>query len=167
MRGSGGGRRGSRCRRDEACRRVCRTSRRTPGVALFQRREDRAPVVVDHHDGQVGSGLVGPDESGRSNRAGTSRRPSGPDCETPHDRPRAAPIVAETVPSMPARPRLAMTLRRSPTKVRRHASWSRSRIGVRGTDVQHASGGYGGAHRTGDLLWRQARLGGEQLVEPS
>ena len=45
-----------------------------PVGALLERGEDRAAVVVDHHDGQVGALLVRPEHAARCCRAGTSRR---------------------------------------------------------------------------------------------
>ena len=79
-------------------------------------------------------------------------------------RPSAAPIALETVPSMPARPRLAMTLRRSPTSYARdHQVEVADRAG--GTDPQQALRWHGPADGTGHLVRRQVGLVAQQRVE--
>ena len=108
--------------------------------ALLEHREDRAAVVVDDHDRQVGPGLVGARAPARSRRAGTSRRPSARSPGCVRGRPSAAPIAVETVPSMPDRPRLAITLRRPPTSYGATIR-SRSRIGLEAPTTSSPSRG--------------------------
>ena len=88
---------------------------RVLGRALLEHREDRAAVVVDDHDRQVRPRLVGAEHQPvavvQERHVAHQREVAVP----PWRRPSAAPIAVETVPSMPDRPRLAITLRRPPT----------------------------------------------------
>ena len=107
---------------------------------LLERGEDRAAVVVGHHDREVGPRLVAGRGPGRWRRAGRSRRRRSAIARVLCGRPSAAPMALETVPSMPARPRLASTIRRSPT------GWavairSRSRIGLLAPTTSRPPGG--------------------------
>ncbi len=80
-------------------------------------------------------------------------------------RPSAAPTAVETTPSMPERPRLAITLRRSPTAYGATIR-SRSRIGLEAPTTSSPLGRDRPADGAGDLVRREPGLGGEQPVEP-
>ena len=108
--------------------------------ALLEGGEDRAAVVVDDDDREVGPLLARAEHQAVRRRGGTSRRPSGPGSGCCRGRPRAAPIAVETVPSMPDRPRLASTLRRSPTAYGATIR-SRSRTGLEAPTTSSPSGG--------------------------
>ena len=79
-------------------------------------------------------------------------------------RARAAPIAEDTVPSMPARPRLATTIRCSPTGYSATIR-SRSRTGLEAPTNSSPWGGQGGAQRARDVVRGQPLLGREEGVE--
>ena len=110
------------------------------GAALLQGREDRAAVVVGHHDRQVGARLVGPDHQGgqvvqEGHVADVGDRPGAVRAGRARRRSRSTGCRR-----CPARPRLASTIRRSPT------GWapairSRSRIGLLAPTTSSPPGG--------------------------
>ena len=117
-----------RGRRRGACRRAGRTTPRAPALpARASRRSSRRRRWRPRSSGRVGA------PSGPMTRAVASCRkvtsPTYAIARVLRRRPSAAPIAVETVPSMPARPRLASTIRCSPTGCA-VAIRSRSRIGL-------------------------------------
>ena len=128
------------------------------GGALLEQAEDRAAVVVHHDDREVRAGLAGPDhqpvrvvqEGQVAEQRG--RRAGGPA--------RAAPTAVDTVPSMPATPRLASTVTPASRAGQEQVA---DRLG-RPADEQPA-GGDGVQHRRRDARLRQPGLV-EQAVHP-
>ena len=133
-------------------------------VALLEHREDRAAVVVDDHDRQVGHGLAGPDDQAvgvvqerhvahqrerpRAVRAGRARRRSR----------------SRSVPSMPGQAAVGDHLAARADLVARHHQVEVADRAGRADDQQPA-GRERPADRAGHLVRREVGLGGEQRVE--
>ena len=136
---SGWRRRGWPGRRRAGCRTAARRSRRAPGAPCSRVAKIEPPSSLATTMVRSGRGLAGAEDQGvASCRKVTS--PTYAIARVLRGRPSAAPIALERVPSMPARPRLASTIRRSPT------GWavairSRSRIGLLAPTKSRPPGG--------------------------
>src|ERR1035441_9971096 len=79
---------------------------------LLQRREDPAAVVVDHNDGEVGTGFVRAEEQARRivQDGEIAEQRGGPAAASPLVG-QGGPIAADTSPSIPLAPLLPSTRR--------------------------------------------------------
>ena len=159
----GSRRRGWRRRRRAGCRTACRTTRRAAAPPCSSEAKIEPPSSLTTTIVRSGRSSSGP-----STRPLASCRnvtsPSSASDRVLCGRPSAAPMALDTEPSMPARPRLPTTIRRSPTAYGATIR-SRSRTGLEAPTNSSPPGGSAGADRPGDLVRRQRAAAAEQRVE--